>query len=261
MCLLLLSSACRPSRLSLFLTFSPSQWVGWEWARSWKGIQPGKLTWTDQRDVPYHITSCSVVKIVGRVFWRKQPLLRDWMGIRRSWLISFASLVLFFTLSLSWNCCSHEGFLALFFLFSPILPVGGMGVHPDTTKKDVASKGRDSELLHWSSHSDKPLRGRSKYVSCYFWCWTDGVFLFVCLVVVWLFYFLNCNSNNCFQEWTFSFLFCLFHNGIPCCLDFFPCLILLSAILECLLVHPCRMWGDALHQHKLRKPLFYKTED
>lgn len=55
-------------------------------------------------------------------------------------------------------------------------------------------------------------------------------------------------------------LFILFHNGIPCCSDFFPSLLLFSPILECLLIHPCRMWGSALSQHKLRKPLFHKPE-
>lgn len=80
----------------LFLSFS-SQWVGWEWFRSFKGIQPGKPIWTGPRDNPYHITSCSAVKIVVSVFSRKQPLLRDCMGIRRLWLISFAWFVLVFT--------------------------------------------------------------------------------------------------------------------------------------------------------------------
>jgi len=34
--------------------------------RSWKGTQPGLLTPADQRDIPYHMTSCSAIKAGGR---------------------------------------------------------------------------------------------------------------------------------------------------------------------------------------------------
>ena len=50
---LLLSSAYTAPRL--FLTFPPHSGTGW--ARSWEGTQPGQLTRTDQRDIPYHMTS------------------------------------------------------------------------------------------------------------------------------------------------------------------------------------------------------------
>jgi len=34
--------------------------------RSQEGAQPGQLTPTDPRDIPYHVTSCSVYKAGGR---------------------------------------------------------------------------------------------------------------------------------------------------------------------------------------------------
>ena len=51
---LLLSSAYTAPRL--FPTFPPLP-SGTGWARSWEGTQPGQLTRTDQRDIPYHMTS------------------------------------------------------------------------------------------------------------------------------------------------------------------------------------------------------------
>ena len=65
MFLLLLSSAYTQSRSCLLLT-PPHQWVGWGCTRSWEGTQPGQLTPTDQRDIPYHMTSCSAYKARGR---------------------------------------------------------------------------------------------------------------------------------------------------------------------------------------------------
>jgi len=34
--------------------------------RGWEGTQPGQLTPTDQRDIPYHITSRSAIKAGGK---------------------------------------------------------------------------------------------------------------------------------------------------------------------------------------------------
>ena len=61
---LLLSSACVASKLPLFPTLS--LWVGKGWARNWEELQPGLLTWADQRDIPYHIMFCSVIKTQGK---------------------------------------------------------------------------------------------------------------------------------------------------------------------------------------------------
>ena len=44
----------------------PRQQVGCGWARNWEGIQLGQLTPTDQRDIPYRMTSCSAVKAWGK---------------------------------------------------------------------------------------------------------------------------------------------------------------------------------------------------
>jgi len=39
--------------------------------RNWEGTQPGQLTPNDQRDVPYHMMSCSTYKVGGRRRKRK----------------------------------------------------------------------------------------------------------------------------------------------------------------------------------------------
>ena len=57
---LLLSSAYTESRPFLLLT-PPHQRVGWG-CTSWEGTQLGQLTPTDQRDIPYHMMSCSAYK-------------------------------------------------------------------------------------------------------------------------------------------------------------------------------------------------------
>ena len=44
----------------------PHQRVGWGCTRSWEGTQLGQLTPTDQRDIPYHMTSWSAYKAGGR---------------------------------------------------------------------------------------------------------------------------------------------------------------------------------------------------
>ena len=40
----------------------PLQRVGWDCTRHWEGTQPGQLTPTDQRDIPYQVTLCSAIK-------------------------------------------------------------------------------------------------------------------------------------------------------------------------------------------------------
>ena len=44
----------------------PHQRAGWGCTRSWEGTQPGQLTPTAQRDIPYHRTPCSAYKAGGR---------------------------------------------------------------------------------------------------------------------------------------------------------------------------------------------------
>ena len=50
---------------SIWLTLSP-QWAGLVCTRSWEGTQPGQLTWDGQRDMRYHMTSCSAIKAAGK---------------------------------------------------------------------------------------------------------------------------------------------------------------------------------------------------
>ena len=64
MVLLLLSSAYTEPRPFPLLA-PPCQRDGWECTRSWEGTQTGQVTQTDQRDIPYHMMSCSVYKELG----------------------------------------------------------------------------------------------------------------------------------------------------------------------------------------------------
>ena len=59
----LLSSAYTEPRPLLPLTPPASSWGC---TRSWEGTQLGQLTPTDQRDIPYHMTSWSAYKAGGR---------------------------------------------------------------------------------------------------------------------------------------------------------------------------------------------------
>ncbi|GAB0180586.1 hypothetical protein GRJ2_000523900 [Grus japonensis] len=47
-----------------------------------EGTQPGQLTQSGQRDIPYHMTSCSAYK-PGGVGWEWWPLLGDWLGVNQ----------------------------------------------------------------------------------------------------------------------------------------------------------------------------------
>ena len=67
----------------LFLT-QPCQWVGWGCTRSWEGTHLEQLSLTDQRGVPYHMTSCSPIKLRVRDVgegWPGLLLHGDWLGI------------------------------------------------------------------------------------------------------------------------------------------------------------------------------------
>ena len=50
----------------IFCLLMPSQQEVWRGTRSWEGTQLGQLTPTDQRDIPYHMTSCSAIKAGGK---------------------------------------------------------------------------------------------------------------------------------------------------------------------------------------------------
>lgn len=57
---LLLSCADTASRPFL-LFILPCQWGSWGWARIWERTQPGQLTPTDQRNIPYDVVLCSII--------------------------------------------------------------------------------------------------------------------------------------------------------------------------------------------------------
>jgi len=103
-----LSSASTASRPCLPLTL-PCQRVGWGCMRSWEGTQLRQLTPTDPRDVPYRVTSCSVIKTGwGRKFAGTavaQGLAGHWLagGEQLRLIRMFSSLV----------------FLGVFFVFFP----------------------------------------------------------------------------------------------------------------------------------------------
>lgn len=70
--------------------------------RSWERSEPGLLTQAGQRDFPYHIAPCWVMK-VRRVHWEGR-LLKDWLGI--SWLVvSDCTLHHLFFYSLFFSSC------------------------------------------------------------------------------------------------------------------------------------------------------------
>lgn len=58
---LLLSCIHRASRLSL-QPLCPAEATRLEWVRGWEGTYPWHLTQTDQRNIPYNITSCLAIK-------------------------------------------------------------------------------------------------------------------------------------------------------------------------------------------------------
>ena len=90
--------SCCWAVLTLVKDFSASHALP---ARSWEGAQPGQLTQTGQRDIPYHVTSCSVYKL-GGVSWEMVTAARELAG---HWSVGgeqlrCASLILYILLSL-----------------------------------------------------------------------------------------------------------------------------------------------------------------
>lgn len=60
----------------------PHKQVGWGHRTSWEGTQLKHQTQSDQKDIPYHITSCSAIKEKRGGFRRvSHLLLRNWLGI------------------------------------------------------------------------------------------------------------------------------------------------------------------------------------
>ena len=102
---MLLGDVHTKSRTLQFL--GPSQREGWRGTGNWEGTQPGQLTRTGQRDVPYYTVSCSVYKLggVGQGYW---SLLRDWLAISQQVVsncivphLGFFPLVIYYSLPLS----------------------------------------------------------------------------------------------------------------------------------------------------------------
>lgn len=60
-----LSLACCYGCLNIQLILSP-QWASLECTRSLEGIHSGQLIWDEQRDMSYHMISCSATKAAGK---------------------------------------------------------------------------------------------------------------------------------------------------------------------------------------------------
>lgn len=116
------------------LCHPPPKWVSWGWARNCDGTQQGPVTWNGQRDILYHKTSCSVIKMGWRsVCLPRQPLLRHWVVI--GLLVGGGETLHFHSCFLPappsppfpqlLNCLYPDprGFSLLLFVFSPI-PTG-----------------------------------------------------------------------------------------------------------------------------------------
>lgn len=85
---------------SLFIMLH-CQWVGWGYVRNWRRTQLRSLSQTVQRDVPYHMISCSAIKA-------KESFPGDWLGISQllekdCFCITFFSLGSFFFFFFSFN--------------------------------------------------------------------------------------------------------------------------------------------------------------
>ena len=59
----------------------PSLQEGWRGTTSWEGTQPGELTQTGQRDIPYHTMTCPVYKL-GGAGWGGRIAARELTGHR-----------------------------------------------------------------------------------------------------------------------------------------------------------------------------------
>ena len=134
---LLLSNVYTKSRI--FQLLMPSQQEGWRGTRRWEGTQPGQLTQTGQRNIPYHVMSCPVYKLrgVGLVgdccSGTNRASVSEWWAIAlcitcfvysNSFFIIFIIISIFF-LSVLLNCLYLNPQVLLFFQFSPPSHWGG----------------------------------------------------------------------------------------------------------------------------------------
>lgn len=124
--------------LFFWLGRSPLQWVGCGVGKGLREDQLGQLTWTDQRDLSYHVTSCSGIKPgveeEGWVFGYQGGycLEAGWAldCLGRWQVISFALFVCLFVYThplprlLNCLCIDPELFLRLPFLFSTLCCAG-----------------------------------------------------------------------------------------------------------------------------------------
>lgn len=74
--LLLLSSTFTASRI-LLATPPPSKWGGLGWAKAGAVTWPGQQTPADQKKVPYHMSSCLVLRCWGRGEKRRHLWLKQ----------------------------------------------------------------------------------------------------------------------------------------------------------------------------------------
>lgn len=107
---LLLSSNCTMSRFSVCHAARPSQQVGWEWLRSWKGTYLGQLSWVDQKDIQWRMTSCSAIKTERRCFLGRLFSIIGKLDV--SLLVE----------GCEWLLLHHLGLLSCFFFFSSSFP-------------------------------------------------------------------------------------------------------------------------------------------
>lgn len=123
---LLLNSACTVSRPSLFPILWPQR-VGWGWARSWERTQPWQLTWSGERDVPYHMVVCSAtkLKVEGKegefVFQGGYCLEIGWASVHLWEVVSDCLSITWHHISfhlLNCSCLDPRVFSLLFSLFS-----------------------------------------------------------------------------------------------------------------------------------------------
>lgn len=106
-----------------------------ECTRSWEGTDPVLLIQTDQRDVLYHIKSCSAIKVgekMGRVghcccVGAGWALIRWWQGMALCTTLSVYSFIsiIFPSFSILLNHLYHNPcftFLLIYFLILSIIP-------------------------------------------------------------------------------------------------------------------------------------------
>lgn len=101
--------------------------------KRWERAEPGQLTKTDLRDIPYHMTSCEKMMIIFReVGWGQMLLRGGWALVSRCWAIALCitcfvithihTIIVVISLFL---CCLSKKFVIStyeFYLFFQISP-------------------------------------------------------------------------------------------------------------------------------------------